>query len=290
MEQAGLVLPLVAAVLGAMANIVAKQLLDDVEVRSFLVLSFVWIFVLMTPLALFSFKLVDLTVAVPVLGLVFGLDAAGNWLYFRAMDIQEVSRLAAISGMAPLFTLIAASVFLPSHLGVVTGLAVAAVVLAVYVLNLDGDGFLGPIRSVVQKRNYEAVLAAMLFGSSAIPARYALSEFAVTNPETLYWLRAIVIGAVLFLVLRPDLGAVARRSVAIVGGRAVLVIGYWMALLYAISGSNVVVSVALSRTTPVFTLVFGWLVLDEEVTARKVIAIALVVATVIGLELSGSFI
>jgi drug/metabolite transporter (DMT)-like permease len=290
MEQVGLVLPLVAAVLGAMANIVAKQLLDDVPVRSFLVVTFAWIFVLMTPLALFSFELTDIAVAVPLLGLVFGLDAVANWLYFRAMDIQEVSRLAAISGMAPLFTLVAAAVFLPSHLGVLTGVAVAAVVLAVYILNLEGGGLLGPLRSVVQKRNYEAVLAAMLFGASAIPARYALNEFAVTNPETLYWLRAIVIGAVMFVVLRPDLRSVARRSVAIVGVRAVLVIGYWLALLYAIGGSNVVISVALSRTTPVFTLVFGWLVLDEEVTGRKVGAIALVVLAVIGLELSGSFI
>jgi|GEM_PF-6195755 EamA-like transporter family. len=282
-----LVLPLVAALLGAVADVVAKRLLGDMDTDSFLVLSFAWISVLVAPLAFLSFELSRLGAAIPMLGLIFSLDALANLLYFRALKVQEASRLAVFGGTAPVFTLLAATVFLPSHLNPAAVTVVAAVATAVYVVNLDGLDPLDPLRRMVERRNYEALLSAVLFGVSALPTRHVLSEMAVTNPETLYWMRGLVIGGVLLAVLRPRVAEIKRFSVVAVGARAVLVTGYWLALLHSISQSNLVTSVALSRTTPVFTLIMGWLALDEEMTAPKLCAVVLVTATVVWLEATG---
>jgi drug/metabolite transporter (DMT)-like permease len=288
MARVELVLPLAAALLAAVADVVAKQLLDDTDAASFLVLSFAWISVLVMPLVFVSFNLSRPFVAAPLLCLIFSLDALANLLYFRAMEVQDVSRLAVFGGMAPVFTLLTATVFLPSHLSLELAAVVALVAAAAYLLNADGPKPLEPLRGMVERRNYEALLSAVLFGASAIPTRYALSEMALTNPVTLYWMRALVIGAVLLAVLRPSLGGIGRRSVVVVGARAVLVVGYWLALLRSISQSNVISSVALSRTTPVFTLLLGWIVLGEDLDFRKIVSVGLVMGAIALLETTPS--
>lgn len=166
-------------------------------------------------------------------------------------------------------------------------MVVALVAAAAYLLNVDGSKPLEPLRGTVERRNYEAVLSAVLFGASAT-TRYALSEMALTNPVTLYWMRALVIGAVLLAVLRPSLGGTGRRSVIVVGLRAVLVVGYWLALLRSTSQSNVISSVALSRTTPVFTLLLGWIVLGEDLDFRKIVSVGLVMGAITLLETTPS--
>ncbi|MDY6771493.1 MAG: DMT family transporter [Candidatus Nanohaloarchaea archaeon] len=284
MVEVNLVLPLLAAVFAALSNIVAKVLLDDLDFREFIAVSFIWIALFMTPLALLRFELRVTWTAALLVGAVVATDAAANYLYFEAMDVQEVSRLSAVFALGPLFTMLFATVFLPAHLTLASGAAVLTIVAAVYLLNADGSGLLQPFREMLRERNYAAIGAALLFGLSAIPARYALTEYAVTNPETLYWVRALAIGAVLLTVFRPEIRSYTRRTMAAIAGRSLLVIVQWMLYLYAVMGSNVLTTSALARTTPVWTLLFGWLVLDESVTRRKVAAIGLILVTVVFLQ------
>lgn len=285
MENVLLLLPLASACFGAFSNVVAKRVLKDIDSKIFIPINFFILFLMTTPLIVFSFKLGPLSIALPLIVLIGLIDSIANYLFFTAVEIGEVSHVTPIYSLAPFFTILFASIFLPQQLGIEFAGVAAAVTFGVYVINIEGTSVLEPIKSIHYKRNYFALGSAVLFGLSAIPTKLALSKFGVVNPATLYWLRALVIGSVLFLLFRPDPSSFTRKDLSLTVFRDIFVILQWVLLFYSIMWSNVILAVALANTIPLFTLVFAKIAFDEEITPQKITAIMIIIAAITYLKI-----
>lgn len=285
MENILLLIPLTSACFGAFSNIIAKKVLKDIDSEIFLPINFFILFLMMTPLIFFFFKFSSPVLAISLIVLIGLIDSIANYLFFTAVQIGEVSHVTPIYSLAPFFTILFASLFLPQQLGINFALVAMAMTFGVYILNIKGTSIFGPIRNLKDKNNYLALGSAVFFGLSAIPTKLALSEFAVVNPVTLYWLRALVVGTVLFLIFRPKVSSFSRKDLSLTVFRDVFVIIQWILLFYSIMWSNVILAVALANTIPLFTLIFAKIAFDEKITPQKIVAIMIIVGAITYLKI-----
>ncbi len=115
----------------------------------------------------------------------------------RALDEGDVSYVAPISKLVPVFVLPLEVGFLHAHLGPLEVAGVGVATLAVYVANYEPGSLLAPIRRAATSRPAQlALLSAAAFGVSDIGKRLALEAL-----PTKVWVLAEFVGV--FLVLLP---------------------------------------------------------------------------------------
>lgn len=281
MTSALILIPLLSAALGAVANVMGKWLADDIRPRPFAAWSFIGIFLWITPFAAASFHLTVAPVTLMLLAAVVLIDTGANYFYFKALDTVEVSDVSALGALAPLFTTMFALLFLPATVTGEAVLAGVAITAAVYTLNVDRDALLAPLTRIRRSRQYYPLLSGVLFGLSAIPVKLLLTTYGAANPATLYWLRAGLITVLFIAVFRPPLRGHGQRLLAWVGLRAGVIAISWLLFYLAIQQLNVVIAVALAYTTPMFTLLIANRRLGETITVRRLIAISIILGTIV---------
>lgn len=275
--EALILLPLLSALLGGAANVYGKKLAGAIRPRPFAAVSFVYIVAWMTPIALYTFAFTPTPRILALLGVVAVLDAGANYCYFKGLDLVEVSDVSAIGALAPLFTTLFATLLLPEALTGEAVVAAVAITLAVYALTVErGTPLLEAFRS---SHAVYPLLSGLLFGLSAIPIKVILSTPGVNAP-TLYWLRSVLVGAILLLLVRPTREDVtgSTRGIAL---RAGIIGASWLLYYAAIQSLNVLIAVALSYTTPLFTLLIANRELGEELTLRRIAAILVILASIV---------
>lgn len=282
MLSLAILVPLLSALMGAVATSISKHIVAAVNPQRLTTLTFAAVVLVMAPFAPWFFQLSSLTVVVPVLVAISLFDAVANLLFFTALEMDQVSRVTALAATSPLWTAILSSAVFPSQAGPVAFVATCAIVLGVYLIETDAgvrfrDQFL-------RKETYYVVVSAFVFGATTIPMRLLMTEWGLINAPTLYWLRAMIIAGVLFALLRPAVRELEGRLHGIIIVKAVFVSLQWTLMLYAVSQFNVVLSKALSQTVPVFVAVIAWSVLDEPLTPRNIAAIGLIVSVVVLLQ------
>lgn len=282
MLSIAILIPLLSAVLGAVATSISKQIVGAVNPQRLTTLTFAAVVLVMAPFAPWFFQLSSLAVVVPVMVAISLFDAVANLLFFTALDMDQVSRVTALAATSPLWTAIVSSIVFPSQAGPVAFIATCAIVLGVYLIETDAgvrfrDQFL-------RKETYYVVVSAIVFGATTIPMRLLMTEWGLINAPTLYWIRAMIIAGVLMVALRPAVRELEARLHGIIVVKAAFVALQWTLMLYAVSRFNVVLSKALSQTVPVFVAIIAWSVLDEPLTARNIVAIGLIVSVVILLQ------
>lgn len=285
MSLLGTVIPLVSAICGAVATSISKSIVDRTGARQLTVLTFAFIVLLMAPFAPAFFQVTDLALFLPLMLLITATDATGNLLFFTALDADDVSKVTALAALSPLFTAILVPLVLPTHFGAGVVAATVAIVMSVYVIE---TGELGSIGEDIRRKETLYVLAsALLFGFSALPMRFMLTELSLTNAPTLYWLRAAMITTVLLAVLRPSFGHIDRRTYGIIAGKCLFVITQWVLMLFALGRFNVITTKALAQTVPVFVFVIAYEELGEAFNIHRLAGILLIVASTIGIHVLG---
>lgn len=276
-----ILLPLLSALLGGMANVHGKHLAGRVRPRPFAAVTFVYIVAWMTPVALATFAFTPTPRILTLLAAVVLIDTAANVFYFKALDLVEVSDVSAIGALAPLFTTLFATVLLPEALTMEAVVAAIAITLAVYTLTVERGT---PLLEAFQaSKAIFPLLSGLMFGLSALPIKMVLATGG-TNAPTLYWIRSAFVGALLLLLFRPTREEVAgsQRGIAVRSG---IIGASWLLYYAAIQHLNVLLAVALSYTTPVFTLLIAHRSLGEELTLRRVLAIAVILASIVFVRL-----
>ena len=195
---------------------------------------------------------------------------------FVALDLAPVSRVSILFYTMPVWLALAAHVLLPGErltgpraMGLV--LAMAGVVLALSAPQAGTVSRWGDILSI---------LGAMGWASIALLVR--MSPLSKVGPET-QMLFQVIPSALWLLALAPLFGALLRDPGWIhVGGllfQAVCVVSLgflaWFALLKIYRASDVA---SFSFLSPVFAVVFGWMMLGEEVGLKIWLALGLVAA------------
>ncbi|SPH21590.1 putative cystine transporter YijE [Ascidiaceihabitans donghaensis] len=204
------------------------------------------------------------------------LFAAEFTALFTAIDLSTVSRVSIIFYSMPVWLALGAHVLLPGE--ALTGkralgllLAMSGVVLAIFERDQVQVSWLGDAL---------ALFAAMCWAAIALGVR--LTPLAKVPPaQQLYW--QLIVSAPILLLLAPLFGPLVRDIAPIhLVGLAYQIIAvaslgflawFWLMSVYP---ANTVAS--FSFLSPVFAVILGWLVLDEQVGVQIWAALGLVAA------------
>lgn len=273
-----LLIALFSAVIGAVADVYAKGILDGIDTKSFVTMNFLSLAIITTVIVPFNFSFSG-EGAFYILVPIFVLDWAANYLLFDALKNGEISHVSPLSSLEPLFAMVFSMAILPSFLSSKVAVAVIGIVSAVYFLNLYG-GPLEPFKSLGRKHNIYAIAGAACFGLTAVLSKIAM-EYHV-NVYTLFWLRSIFILAMFLAVFGFRFDGKKFRGIF---SRAVLVSIQWILAYTAIGAGNAVIAVAVSQTIPIFVLFMAYFMYGEKITAQKVVAVLVIVVSIIYLEI-----
>ncbi|WP_435186067.1 EamA family transporter [Halobellus sp. EA9] len=205
--------------------------------------------------------------------------AAAFLAFLRAIDVGEVSYVAPISKVVPVFVLPIEVLFLHQRLTPLQVAGVAVATLAVYVANYRSGPLLAPLRKAASSRAAQLALAsAACYAISDVGKRVVLQELSV--PLSLWVPTAL--GGVLLVVLP----LAAREWVPLRGDLPKFVLaGAGVALgehvtALAFSAAPASIASPIINTQAVVAVVLGGLVLREEAFGTRLVAAGLAVAGV----------
>lgn len=209
------------------------------------------------------------------------LSTAGAFILFLyAIQTGEVSYVAPINKIVPVFVLPIEVLLLGQFLTLlqVTGVVVAT--LAVYVANYRAGSLLEPIRRAAHSRPAQlALLSAMLFAVTDVGRRVVLQELAV---PTALWVPLLLAGVLLVFLpsavqnvpdtLRADLPKLAGAGAIVALGEHTTTLAF--SLIPASIASPIV------NTQAIVAVILGGVVLREEHFRTRIVAAVLAVAGV----------
>lgn len=284
-----LFLGLLSALLGAVANLAARSLMRRVAPRDYIPINFILMALMMLPGLPFLWQFDDGWFTIAILVGTVLLDTLGNYLYFRAFEINQAATASALLSLSPLFTLLLSLVlvFTPAPRWN-DAAGVLFIVAGVVVLQREISIENSMITSVNTEHRMSLLAplgAALIFGATILPANYLFRQ-QLMNPYTYYFLRGPLIAVFAHFFFHSKYHWLKRSILPATIGRASVVLVQWLLLLYALQGSNPAAVKSVSDSSPLFVLLFGSLFLQEKITRRKA---AGVVAIFIGLGLLAVF-
>ena len=210
-------------------------------------------------------------------GILAGIFFAGEFLLlFQALDFTTVSRASIFFYTMPIWTAVAAHFLIPGEklsLARIVGLllAICGVIIAL-------SNHLGGVSDKTIIGDIFCLIAAMLWSGIVIVAR--TTRFANACPE-MQLIYQLSVSAILLLLLAPAFGDLIRHftsEIAVLFSIQVLLVtcfGFltWFWLLSIYPATSVA---SFSFLTPVFGVLFGWLILDEQLGINILIALVLV--------------
>ncbi|MFC5278900.1 EamA family transporter [Halorubrum rubrum] len=217
---------------------------------------------------------------VGIVALTVAATALAFVLFLRAIDEGQVSYVAPINKVVPMFVLPLEVALLGEVLRPVQVLGVVVATFAVYVANYEPGGLLEPFRKAARSRPAQlALVSAMCYAVSDLGKRVALQELAL--PETL-WVPLLLLGVALVLLpsairhpptgVRTDLPKLAAAGGIVAVGEHVTTLAF--ASLPASIASPVI------NTQAIVAVVLGGVLLGERYFRVRLIAALLAVAGV----------
>jgi drug/metabolite transporter (DMT)-like permease len=284
------ILGLSSAALGAGANLSARLLMRRVAPRNYIPVNFMLMALMMLPGVPFFWHFAGGWSTLAILVGTVVLDTLGNFLYFRAFEINNAATASALLSLSPLFTLLLSGLAAFSAAPTWTDiLAVLLIVAGIIILQREmaaGDTVSSPLQSARNGRLLAPLGAALIFGATILPIKYLLGHQLI-NPYTFYFLRGPMIALLAQLFFRPDYRWLTRSNLPLTIGRAAIVLAQWLLLLYALQNGNAATVKAISDASPLFVLLFGGLFLREKITRRKAAGVIGIVAGLILIVIFG---
>ena len=268
-----------SAFAGAVAALLAKRLLGSIQSSKFVGPNFLIIFAMLLPLAPFVFHFDATSRSVALLSAIIAIDIAANWALFESIRRADLAQVVPALGLVPVFAIAVAVVIFPADADALRILFALAVVLGTVTLQvIDTRALTRSASSPTGHRAYGAIAIALgsslAFGISANLSKLLLDASSdMTNPYTLYFLRAAGIGAVMTLYARGF--SAVRHHVAPIAARATFVILQWLTFLTAIRAADVISVTTLANLTPVLAGIGSALFLKEQWNWRRTSAVAL---------------
>ena len=211
-----------------------------------------------------------------------GLIAVALAAFYHALAIGDVSYVAPISKIVPVFVLPLEVVLLGQHLSGMQVIGVLVATTAVYVANYRGGSLVGPLRTVVRRRDaLLALTSAAVFGVVDVGKRVSMQELAVPARGFVLLTLAIVPIALLPWALRRRGGENLRSDrwkLLLAGG--VLAAGQHLVSVAFVALPASVVS-PIVNTQAVIAVVLGSLLLGEPHARVRLLAGGLAVGGVV---------
>jgi len=264
---------IISSVFGAIANILARTLLKDLKSRDILGINFLTMGITLVLVSPWFYYFQPSKLAVGLVVLIAFIDTLGNYFFFKTFENTEASVATPILSLAPAFTFLFSFIFLRDTVPWTTLLLCLAVIASIIIFSTDFNNFKQFKISTLQP----ALLSSVLFGISAIPSKYLLSNMNAINSLTLYMFRAGFIALFSLLFFKFSVQHLTVGQFRVIFLRGLVVISQWGLLYWALSRGQAGVTITLANITPIFVFILGGLFLHEKITGKKVLASILIV-------------
>lgn len=216
---------------------------------------------------------------VGVLALTIALIALAFILFMRALNGGEVSYVAPINKIVPVFVLPIEVLLLGQQLGALQIAGVVVATIAIYVANYERGPLLAPFRRAATSTPAQlALLSAMCYAASDVGKRVALQELAL--PPQL-WVPMIQGGIFLLLLplayrhwpsANPFTG---RIPLYVAMGLIVAVGEHVTSLAFAVAPASIASPIV--NTQAIVAVILGGVLLDESALRTRLVAAVLAV-------------
>lgn len=209
--------------------------------------------------------------------------AAANLVSIRAFKLGDVSFVAPLNKLVPVFVLPVELVVLTAEIGPLQVLGVGLAAVAIYVANYETDSALAPLRRVVRYRPAQlALLGAVLFAMADVGTRAVLSTTPFpTQTVALFSFVAVAAVALPLAIPRVDTTRLRPALPGVVALSAVFAVGVHLATVSFAAAPASVVSPVLN-TQAIVAVLLGSLLLGEGQLGRRLTA---AVVAVVGIAL-----
>ena len=216
-------------------------------------------------------------------GMLLPVEIAALLLYMAAIRTSPLSLTLPFLSFTPLFLTLTGFLLLgevPSRAGLG---GIGLVVLGGYLLNLGrGEGVMAPVRAVFSERgSWMMLIVALLYSYTS-----AMGKLAILRSHPLFFgpFYVVILTGVtsaLFLLwgkLRPrELFCRPLWGLVVGGATAAMLLSHYVAITMV----DAAYMIAVKRTSPLFGVLYGGLLLGEEEIGRRLLATGLMVAGVI---------
>lgn len=267
-------IPIISAVLAAVASILARVLLKDIPSKKILAVNFFTMSATLLVISPLFYKFIFTWQSLGLVLLIAAIDTLGNYFYFKTFEKTDASVAVPILSLAPVVTFFFSAFFLGESPKLQSIIGALVIVILIIFISVDWKQW----SKFSVATLYPALASAFLFGISSIPSKYLLSTLEATNAPTLYMIRGALIGLFALLMFKDSSGSFDIKTYRIIFIRGLFVIGQWVLLYYAITLGSTGVAVTLGNITPVFVLFFSLIFLREKFNWKKVLAAVAILA------------
>jgi drug/metabolite transporter (DMT)-like permease len=207
--------------------------------------------------------------------------AGANLVSIRAFKLGDVSYVAPLNKLAPAFVLPVELALLAISPGPLQVAGLALAVVAIYVANYEGGGFLVPFQRAASYRPAQlALVGAVLFAVSDVGVRALLSRTdLVPQALALATFAGVAIAAVPLAIRRVDWKRLRRAVPGIVALASIFAVAVHLkTIAFDVASASVVSPIV--NTQAVVAVLLGGVILREEGLPRRLAAAVLAVGGV----------
>ncbi len=275
-EMNWLLLTFISALSGSLARILQKVLLKDTQSDPF---AFSFAFQVSVAIIFLLYTLLTGTLELPDMrGLFVNLAAmtilysVGNICLFTAFKKAEASEVSIVFASSTVWSVIAAMMLLGERIHVLNVLGIACIVLSIIVINYTSSTW------TLSKGHALALVGAIFYGVAFTNDAYIVSRY---DSLTSYMIIAFAFPAITSLLYRPASVTALRQYLRASMLKNLLLSSF----IYAVSafsifaafkmGGKAAIISPIQQTSIMFTVIFGYFLLDEKDKVKQKVAAAL---------------
>lgn len=215
---------------------------------------------------------------VGVLALTISFIALAFVLFMRALNDGEVSYVAPINKVVPVFVLPIEVLLLSQHLDALEVVGVVVATIAVYVANYERGPLLAPVkRAATSTPARLALLSAMCYAASDVGKRVALQELALPPQVWVPMIQGGIFVLLLPLAYRhwPNESLRGNVPLYVVMGLAIAVGEHVTSLAFATAPASIASPII--NTQAIIAVLLGGVILGEDALQTRLVAALLAV-------------
>lgn len=217
------------------------------------------------------------------------LNTIGFLLFFKAIKASDLSIVAPITTLSPIFLLITSPLLVGEFPNAVGILGIFIIVIGAYVLKFQDktSGYLAPFKSLFKETGSRLMFLVVLVWS--ITAN--VDKIGVQNSSPIMWTVAAHFSVavftlpIVFLKSKPNIQNIKSNS------RNLILIGFinTLAILCQMSALQLALVsfvIAVKRTSALFNVLWGWLIFKEEGIKERIAGSIIMIVGVVVITLS----
>ncbi|MBD3259509.1 EamA family transporter [Candidatus Woesearchaeota archaeon] len=275
-----MIIPFIAAISGAVGLVFSKHLLSEkIDYRLFASFAMLQLFIIMLFLSPIMFEAspeMFTTTNIYLLVITAVLATAYNIFFYHGLSEDTLVDAESIIMISPLMTTILAALFFIDERNLYIFIPAMVAGSALLLSHIKKH-------HLIFSRGDEYLLLAVVFlAIEALLLKVLLRTF---MPFSVYFLRVGIVAAILWLVVRPNIARLSYKQIVKMGIFNIFVMVQFLLTYASYKIHGVVYTTLILILLPVFVISWAFIVEKERLELRKFIAIAVILLSIIAVQL-----